>query len=267
MRDKLIPKLADAKARLAKLGPPPKEGEVEADGLKEQRKSISDEVGAYDAMIKRADVLAVQASQIVSSFNAKRRLRFVRQLLRPSEGLNQSAFWNEALTSIPRQIDRMVSTTSLAINTRMTATWHWVGLTLLTDRRRRRDDWRHFLSSDAPGCIGDRTRCASAHGAGALVLRRAFALSAPTFALLGVFILTASSFELILSNELLFFATGSLYIGVATFLIAALHFALRPSNPADRLIAIDTPAARQICWILHAIRSGLAVGPDIFPPG
>ena len=121
--DGLTPKLIGAKALLSKFGPPPKEGQAEPDPLADQRRAIADEVGAYDALIKQAEVLRVQAGQVITNFNKRRRNRFVSDLLRQSEGFNQSQFWNDAVTAAPRQMNRLLNTVSHTVRSRLTAPW------------------------------------------------------------------------------------------------------------------------------------------------
>jgi small-conductance mechanosensitive channel len=88
----LAPKLKEAQAKLEKLGPPPKEGASESEELASQRKAISDEVAAYDGLIKRAEVLFVQADQFISAHNARRRQQFLSGLLRRSVGITDYSF-------------------------------------------------------------------------------------------------------------------------------------------------------------------------------
>jgi potassium-dependent mechanosensitive channel len=244
--DGLAPKLADAKARLSKLGPPPKEGQTEPDPLADQRKSIADDVGAYDALVKQAEVLRVQAGQVIASFNKRRRNRFVRGLLRQSDGFRQPEFWSDAAIAVPQQAKRLFDAVSL-LNT---TAWYWlsaallllIGLTVFVA------DLFHRLlrSGKAKSSELEIPRMKR----GAMVLWRAAALSAPVFASLGMVLLIASSFDLVVGSKLQVFAHFFIYVGVATFLISALHFALVPGASSERLINIESRAARRIAWIL-----------------
>lgn len=248
--DGLTPKLTETKARLSKLGPPPKEGQTEPDPLAEQRKLITDEVGAYDALIKQADVLRVQAGQVIASFNQRRRTRFVSELLRRSEAFNEKAFWQDALTAVPRQATRLTNNLSNSIRARLNAPWYWLsaGLLLLIGMVVLIGSLFHRLLRS--GANGDADSPPTRAERGAMILRRAIALSAPVLVGLGAVFLIASSFELIIGEELRFFGRLFVYVSVATFLISALHFALVPGSNSERLVDIKESGARQITWLL-----------------
>ena len=125
----LTPKLKDAQAKLAKLGPPPKDGATESEQLASQRKSMSDEVAAYDGLIKRAEVLFVQAGQSIAAHNAARRRAFLRNLLRQSDGFTDGYFWQNLSGSIGPQISRAGELGSERFG-RLATTWPAVAMTL-----------------------------------------------------------------------------------------------------------------------------------------
>lgn len=251
--NQLKPKWTDASERLAKLGPPPAEGKTEAEYLADQRNSISDEVASYDGLIKRAEVLLVQAGQVAATFNATRRKRFVSRLLQRSEQFNDATFWREALKSIP--VQTYLSYISLIDWTRQRLVPAWnlfaiaVSLSILIGLL------LYFLLHRVvrTGDTGDAADKRSRAERGAKVLRRSVSVSAPILGALLTLGLIATSFDLFAPDEQTFIAGSFMYFGVAVFLVALLWFAFRPRNASERLLLIGDRAAPKLFWILAAI--------------
>ncbi|MGI9386503.1 MAG: DUF3772 domain-containing protein, partial [Methyloligellaceae bacterium] len=108
---KLKPKLEDVKARLAKLGPLPKEGEPrEAEPVATKRRQLGRETAAYDGLVKRADLVFVRSGQLIDAINTKRRRRFARRLLEPVPDFYSSTLWQQAFRSISVQNDVAIRT-------------------------------------------------------------------------------------------------------------------------------------------------------------
>ncbi len=83
-RAQLKPKLQDARERLAKLGPAPKDGAPpESTEITRQRKKLDTEVADLDGKLKQADLLFVRAGQLIDAANDERRERFTESLFRP----------------------------------------------------------------------------------------------------------------------------------------------------------------------------------------
>ena len=80
----LRPKLDEARARLDKLGPAPKEnGPKESPETTAQRERLNADFAAIDGLMKQADVVLVRARQLADTANAERRERFTKSLFRP----------------------------------------------------------------------------------------------------------------------------------------------------------------------------------------
>jgi len=83
-RAQLKPKLQDARERLAKLGPAPKDGAPpESAEIARQRKKLDTEVADLDGKLKQADLLFVRAGQLIDAANDERRERFTESLFSP----------------------------------------------------------------------------------------------------------------------------------------------------------------------------------------
>ena len=103
----LKPKLQDARERLAKLGPAPKEGAPkESPEIAAQRKRLEADVAAIDGKIKQADILFVRAEQLIDAANDERRERFTESLFRPVPNLYSNVL-PTAFERLPLQIKQI----------------------------------------------------------------------------------------------------------------------------------------------------------------
>ena len=248
--EQLSPELARSQAQLARLGAAPKEPEKEADSLAAQRRSITDEVTAYDGVIKRAEILFVQANQTIALYNAKRRHRFMSELLKRPKRFNQISYWLETLESLPGEVARASAIGRDWINTKITESSHRfivvltltilsaLGLSVL---------FRRLLRSSSST---DGKLLKSRAERGTIVLRRTLSVSAPIFGTFAVLYLAASSFDFLSNVELQILSRGLTYLAVATFIIVALRFALLPDRKRERFIRIHDRSARPVFWIL-----------------
>ena len=245
------PKLKEARAKLEKLGPPPKAGATESEELASQRKLISDEVGAYDGLIKRVEVLLVQAGQSIAAHNAARRSRFLRELLRRSDGLADVYFWRSLSGSMVPQINRAAELSGERLS-RLGTSWPSVvlalALGLFTLFASLKLSHRVFRTN---GLMSDQVLVPISRAArGAMVLRRALSVSVPVIASLLVLIAAGEALGIVRNEELTHLLKVIAYAAVAIFLISATHFALRPPHETERLIAVDLRSASAIHRII-----------------
>ncbi len=249
--EELAPKLADAKARFGKLGPAPKEGEPVAEDLVRQRKELGDQVAAFDGLIKRAEVLDVQAAQAISSFNTNRRKRFLSQLLRRSENFSEITFWREAIAAVPAQTGLAITSTMDWLRQHALSSWHVFLFALLGGlvfnlvfsrlcTRVLRADWH--ATNENPSRAERGTR----------VLRRSLSVTLPIVAGIAGFILIGSSFDLLAKDEERFAIQSIAYLSVALFLMATAWFAIGTPRREHRVFDLGDRSARWIFWIVSA---------------
>ena len=240
----LTPKLKEAQAKLEKLGPSPKAGATESEELASQRKSISDEVAAYDGLIKRAEVLFVQAGQSVAAHNASRRRQFLRNLLRQSDGVTDGYFWRNLSDSIVPQLSRASDQISERLG-RLATSWPAVALALMlgliTLWLSLKLSYRIIRTNGATTAMVSVSPSRAERGA--KVFRRALSVSVPVTASLLVLVIVGQSLGLVSDQEFAYILKFIAYGTVATFLISAAHFALKPPDESDKLIAIDSRSA------------------------
>ena len=109
----LAPRIDAAKARLAQLGPkpeanaPPEPADVSAE-RGAQDKLFND----LDATVKRARVLAVQASQISDGIGARLRAAFAHALFERAPSLLSPSLWQAVLRELPYDYRAVMSETS-----------------------------------------------------------------------------------------------------------------------------------------------------------
>ncbi len=104
--DELTPRLAALKTQLEQLGPapganaPPGSAEIAAERAKRQK--AYDDV---DALVKRANLLAVQAQQASAEIFARRRARLEQSLFARGPSLASPALWLDVISEAPRDFD------------------------------------------------------------------------------------------------------------------------------------------------------------------
>lgn len=251
--ESLRPKLADVGARLSKLGPPPKKGESEAEDLARQRQELSNRVSAYDGLVKRAEVLVVQADQAAATFNATRRKAFYSQLLKRSEGFSEISYWTDAVRAAPAQTSQAFKALTKWVRDSVSSNWLVVSIAVLVAGvvgiTLRRLFFRLLRSEQ--GRSGSATPGRAERGA--MALRRSISVAAPAAGLLLVLILIGSSFGVLVQWELQFATRVATYLSVSIFLWAALYFALCPKHPADSLLEVRRSAAIKVFWVLATL--------------
>ncbi len=102
--DDLAPKLEASKARLAELGPKPKDGQPEesADVARDrtEREAV---VAEFDETGRLARALLVQANQITAAISDRRRAAFTRALFEQSSGILSPTLWFDVAQALPRE--------------------------------------------------------------------------------------------------------------------------------------------------------------------
>lgn len=102
--DSMKSSLDAARKRLEKLGPEPKSDDApEFDDVTNKRSATTQEVAAYDGLIKQGDVLLVRANQLTEQSNTRRRDRFAERLLSPAHLYYTKALWTRAVQILPDQ--------------------------------------------------------------------------------------------------------------------------------------------------------------------
>lgn len=92
-----------ARARIDKLGPPPKEGEPpETNEVAEVRKRENAIFAELDAVAREAQLEVTRADQIANRITALRREAFTRQITERSESVLDPTFWIEVGSAMPR---------------------------------------------------------------------------------------------------------------------------------------------------------------------
>ena len=101
----LQPKLEASKARLAELGPKPKDGQPEESAdVARDRADREGAVGELDETQRLARALLVQATQISTQIGDRRRSAFTRALFNQSSGILSPDLWYDVAYAMPREI-------------------------------------------------------------------------------------------------------------------------------------------------------------------
>ncbi|MGO4707017.1 DUF3772 domain-containing protein [Microvirga sp. 2MCAF38] len=102
--DEQAPKLEASRARLAQLGPKPKEGQDESADVAKDRTEREQAVAELDETQRLARALLVQVDQIGAQISDRRRASFTRALFEQSDGLLSPSLWMNVLQAIPREL-------------------------------------------------------------------------------------------------------------------------------------------------------------------
>ena len=247
----------DVKARLDKLGPPPKEdGPAEANEVAEQRVLLNRSFALHDGLVKKLDVLAVKARQIADLINGRLRARFTNRLFKPLPEIYSSAFWQTAFSSIgvqwslatrqlgiwqERILDRISWRTLILMFLPIVAA---IALSTLLMKMFRRSPLGRLRASEH---LSNSARGARAI-TGALVATTPILVG---FALLWFIAREAGLEELVGSGNVI---ASFVLIGVAIFYWALVRRAFAPSDIELRLFPKVTPiASRTIAYVLFAL--------------
>ena len=251
--EQLTPKLVAAREQLKQLGPAPENDQQEAADIGLQRKTLSEEVAAYDSLIKRAQVLDVQVGQVLTTFGSTRRKQFVRQILRQSNEIRDGWYWQYISRAVQIQTFKAFTIASDWLRQKIAPLWPAyvliagiaIAIGYFSDRLLQ------SLLRSSPATISYPVQTRAERGA--ITLRRTVATAGPVALAFAAVDLMLLSFGLLTSEENRFLSECFIYITVTTFLISAAYFALRPLHDSERLIAIDEKSATQIFWILSGL--------------
>jgi potassium efflux system protein len=252
----LKPKLEEARARLDKLGPTPKEnGPKESPETTAQRERLSAEFAAIDGLMKQADVVLVRARQLADTANAERRERFTKSLFRPVPNFYSSVL-PVALERVPLQaksilgaigdwimravgkgplllILLLVAPIAAAIGAKRLL----VGVTAFRAAKRQRTDTAELTLQQR----------------GSAAVLNSLRHAAPTWAALAAFYLFASAAELADPSWEGFLPKASLAIAWGSFLAALMRQSLVPTIPSHRLVAVGDALAGRLTLLLWGL--------------
>ena len=103
--DTLAEPLADLRQRLDRLGPPPEEGQPpEATSIAQERADLAALIATIDAAARRADLLAIRATQAISEVAENRRDRFTRMLSVRERSILSPTLWIDSLAELPDSV-------------------------------------------------------------------------------------------------------------------------------------------------------------------
>jgi potassium efflux system protein len=255
----LTPRLNDSKAKFERLGPPPKDGIVESPELAAQRKTLTGEVAAYDGLIKRAEILFVQAGQVLGRLAELRRERFKRRLLEQTDSLATADYWLQTLQDVPRHVEQAGQSATRWLQEKLGA-YGWSLLAALLSAA--------FVGACTSVLLSKMVRSLTIDGQASLperpnrslrgtrvlwrALRRALPLAAASSALVGV----GAALGVFVQSEIEVLAKLVAYVSISAFLIAAISTALDPGGGDKRLVSIDR---RSASWIRVLLTAGILV--------
>jgi potassium-dependent mechanosensitive channel len=252
----LKPKLEEARARLDKLGPAPKEnGPKESPETTAQREHLNADFAAIDGLMKQADVVLVRARQLADTANAERRERFTESLFRPVPSFYSNVL-PLALERVPLQtksifgaiggwIMRAVGKGPLLlilllaapIAAAIGAKRLIVGITAFRAAKRQRTETAELTLQQR----------------GTAAVLNSLRHAAPTWAALAAFDLIASAAELADPSWEGFLPKASLTIAWGSFLAAIVRQSLGPTTPSHRLVAVGDALAWRLTLLLWGL--------------
>jgi len=252
----LKPKLEEVRARLAKLGPAPKENAPkESPETAAQRESLDAGFAAIDGLMKQADVVLVRAGQVADTANAERRDRFTESLFRPVP-----SFYTNVLPVALERVPRQTKATFGAIGDWIISA---VGkgplllILLLAAPIAAAFGAKRLLVGIAAFRSAKRQRTENAEltlqQRGTAAVLNSLRHAAPTWAALAAFYLLASAAELADPSWEGFLLKASLAIAWGSFLAAIVRQSLLPTIPSHRLVAVGDALARRLALLLWGL--------------
>jgi small-conductance mechanosensitive channel len=101
--------IAEVKAQLAKLGPPPAAGQTEADTIASQRKDLTDNLQRLEGAKKQLELIAVEAEQAGARAAALQKDRFFSRVFEPGRSIFNPAFWADAAAGADQFAQRLTA--------------------------------------------------------------------------------------------------------------------------------------------------------------
>ncbi len=252
----LRPKLDDSKAKLSKLGQPPKDGEPqEAATVTAERQQVGHEVTAYDGLIKRAELIFVKTGQLIDAINKKRRRRFTRRLLKPAPDYYSPAFWQQAFQSVSIQNDVALKTGRQWIEgVSQRGAWRFgviIGLALaaaaimqiLVSRLIRWPNIQDFPASATPS-LAER---------GARALRKSLLATIPVITAATLLYVGSVALGVVAAPGEKFLLKFAVSITSAGLMLSAIQYSLLPRDSAWRLYSLSQASARRLATLLSAL--------------
>ncbi len=130
----LGPRLQDADARLAQLGPPPGAGQPPEDPeIANNRRSLAQFREAVDTELKQARLLSVEAGQINSDLADRLRKNFTARLWAQSHSVFDLGLWQGFAANLPADLGRLTAASEAELRqiaTPVQPIGNWVGLGL-----------------------------------------------------------------------------------------------------------------------------------------
>ena len=255
LKERLRPKLEEAKDRVEKLGPAPDETKPkESPETALQRQKLDAEYAVIDGLMKRANLLLVRVDQLIDAANEKRRERFTESLFRPIPGLFQHVL-PAAIEGLPRQarslftafgawVERVFSKGPLLVILLLFAP---LAGAVIAKRLIRRVVAMRARRREVP------TAEPSPQQRGTVAIMNAFESVLPIWTALVAFYLVATAAELAESGPLGALARTCLAVGWASLLFAVVSRSLAPTDSAARLVLIDDESARSLALLLRAL--------------
>jgi len=255
-RSQLKPILQDARERLAKLGPAPKDGAPpESAEIAKQRKQLETEVADLDGKLKQADIIFVHATQLIDAANDERSERFTESLFRPVPNFYANVL-PAALEALPRQIARLFD----AIAAWIVRAWDagivvfllvflapigaGFGMRSFVTNMAARVDAKQTASRPAKPTIQDR---------GVWALRKTVRSTLPFWVGLAAFYLIATATGLAEPSLAGFLLKAVLCAAWAVLLIFLVRHSLMPDDDAWKVVASAPALAWRVAGLLWAI--------------
>jgi potassium efflux system protein len=101
--------IAEVKAQLAKLGPPPAAGQAEAEAIAAQRKDLSDTSQRLEGAKKQLELIAVEAEQAGARAAALQKDRFFSRVFEPGRSVFNPELWSDAAAGADQFAQRLTA--------------------------------------------------------------------------------------------------------------------------------------------------------------
>ena len=126
VRNEAILESADKKKELSALGPEPAEGEQpESPGVAQQRKTLNKELSTFDEQAKRADLIAIQARELLGEYLTASRERLAKKLLIRGPSPIHPEVWAKA---VPEFVTTMANLVAVPIEWLASGTYYMRGV-------------------------------------------------------------------------------------------------------------------------------------------
>jgi len=265
---KLTEPLSDVQQQLARLGPPPADGQAEAEPISSERANLSGQASNIQAAVKRFELLQLDADQTLQRLLAKQRALFLQRIFKADRTVLNPQLWLDYASGMRILSWRLSGTWNSLSNIQLSAinipglVLIPLGLVVILLAR------RYFLPliSSWAGYANGHLPEGQVEPALLRLWRVVWGCLSFTIAIVFLAIVVTTAVE---SSNLLSDLGSSVFRAMVSALVDTAiygriaYLISQPGNPSRRLIAVDSQSARTLTTLVIVGAAAYAISNEL----